>query len=88
MIIAITYDLNKSGQDYDNLFKKIQSLGIAHHAIQNLWFLDTRTSLSDASSSLLSVMDKNDSLFICELAKNSYKGWLPQSSWDWLNSRL
>lgn len=88
MIYALTYDLNKTGQDYDSLYKKIMSLGETFHPLQNLWLLDTTTSADNVMDQIKSVMDANDSVFVAQLYKGSYSAWMSLDAHKWLDNRL
>ena len=88
MVYAITYDLNRSGQDYSSLFNKIQSLGVAHKPLQNLWFLDSRYSADQIRDELRLTMDQNDFVFVVRLQHGNYSGFLKNSSIEWLEGRI
>ncbi|WP_100488590.1 hypothetical protein [Sporolactobacillus pectinivorans] len=87
-VYLITYDLNKPVQDYDDLFKKIQSLGDWNHFMKSNWFVSTsQYGTEDIQKELLKILDQNDFLFITRLI-SGYHGWLPQETWDWLTSHM
>lgn len=88
MVYIITYDLNKTGQDYDALYKKIISLGQICHALQNLWLLDTNYNIDTVRDSLRSVIDQNDYVFIAQLFRGSYSAYMSTEAIDWLNRRF
>jgi len=62
----ITYDLNIPGQNYDSLFKAIESLGETRHGMQNAWFLKSNSTSSEIRDYLRKFIDSNDRLFVCE----------------------
>lgn len=77
----ITYDL-KEGQDYEDLYKGIMSIGGYWHGMQNVWFVKTPLSASNIRDSLTAHVKANDKLFVCELDHwASYN----LSGADWLN---
>jgi hypothetical protein len=87
MIILITYDLNKPGKDYSDLYAAIDGLrGSKHHPLESIWLLDTDSTPKQVANILKDVIDTNDSLLVIRLQKD-YGGWLTQDSWDWLNGR-
>ncbi len=88
MIYAITYDLNKTGQDYPALYQKIQSLGETFHALQNLWVLSTTYSGATVRDEIRKAVDANDHIFVAQLYKGSYSAWMPVTAHDWLEARL
>lgn len=88
MVYIITYDLKKIGQDYNALYKKIISLGQTCHALQNLWLLDTNYTPDIICESLKTVIDQNDYVFVAQLYKGSYSGYISTEAVNWLNGRF
>lgn len=87
MVYLITYDLNKTGQDYKSLYDTIKSLGSWAHFLDSTWFVDTHISVIEIRDKLTAVMDTNDSLFVSKISK-SYSGWLSQDAWNWLSEHV
>lgn len=88
MVYAVTYDLNATGQDYNALYKQIESLGQTNHALQNLWLLSTNYSADQIRDHIRKVIDGNDFVFVMQLYKGSYSAWMPKEAHDWLEARL
>ena len=86
MVYAITYDLNRPGQNYPALYRTIQGMGQTNHALQNLWLLDTNMSADSVRDALRSVIDPNDFVFVCRV--EIYSAFMPSSSIQWLTSRV
>lgn len=87
MVYLITYDLNKTGQDYKSLYEAIKSLGSWAHYLDSTWFVDTCSSPESIRDTLMKSMDSNDSLFISRITK-SYSGWLNKDAWTWLSEHV
>lgn len=88
MIYAITYDLNKSGQNYSALYDTIKNIGEVIHPLQNLWFLNSSMTIDKITNTILLVIDQNDRLFVAEINKGAYQGWMDKDTWNWINQRL
>ncbi|AQR95533.1 hypothetical protein [Clostridium saccharoperbutylacetonicum] len=87
MTYLITYDLNKSDQNYSCLCESIKSLGFWAHFMDSTWFVDTDYSPEQIRDELLKVMDSNDSLFITKIS--SYAGsLLHKEAWPWLSEHV
>ena len=86
MILLITYDLNKPGQDYTRLHNEIKKANTWWHYLESTWIISTDLSVLRWSNRLQKHMDKNDHLLVVEICDN-YNGWLPQEAWDWLHKR-
>jgi hypothetical protein len=84
MVLLITYDLKRPGQDYSSLHAAIKELGSWWHYLESTWLVATGSSTLQVSERLRKEIDQNDSLLIIRVTKD-YSGWLAQDAWDWLN---
>ncbi len=89
MVYLISYDLNKSGQDYNSLYQAIKdsSSGQWWHYLDSTWIIKSYLSVQQVSDNIKSKMDGNDSLFVIEV-KNNYSGWLPKDAWKYLRENI
>jgi hypothetical protein len=72
--ILVTYDLNKSGQNYDALIEKIKTLGAWAKVQQSVWYLHTPYSANEVLDHLTKVTDFNDSIFVANMSNASWIG--------------
>ncbi|MFO7195662.1 CRISPR-associated protein Cas2 [Enterococcus faecium] len=63
----ISYDLNKSGKNYDDLIKKIKTYSKWAKINESVWFFKSNKKCPEIRDDLKSVMDKDDSLFVAKL---------------------
>lgn len=82
-VLSIQYDLNKQGQDYESLFKAIQSLGPSLHVLKSAWLVYTSFDAAKAYEAIRHSLDQNDRILIMGVTKD-YSGWLPKDSWEWI----
>jgi len=87
MVHLITYDLNKPGQNYDELYEAIKSLGSWWHYLDSTWLVDTNLSTQKIFDRIHPKMDSSDYLLIIAV-KADYQGWLPKDAWDWIKKHL
>ena len=73
--ILVTYDLNKSGQNYYALIEKIKTLGAWAKVQQSVWYLHTSYSADEVLDHLTKVTDFNDSLFVTNMSSASWRGF-------------
>lgn len=87
--ILIGYDLNKKGQDYDDLIEKIKSLGAWWHHLDSTWIVKTSHSASSVRDVLGSLIDSNDELLVINITGDSaaWKGFNERGS-KWLKDNL
>ena len=86
MILLISYDLNKPGQDYSALYDEIKRAKTWWHHLSSTWIISTDKTPGEWTKILRKHMDDNDSLLVIEVCKN-YQGWLPDRAWKWLRNR-
>lgn len=86
MILLITYDLNKPGKDYPDLYEAIKNLGAWWHHLDSTWLVDTSLTPYQAWSRLSSVVDKNDTVLVIRVT-GDYSGWLTERAQNWLRER-
>lgn len=84
MVYLVSYDLNKSGQNYDGLYSAIKELGSYCHCLDSSWLVETNLNSGQISTFLRQRIDDNDNILIIRVMKD-YQGWLPKEFWDWLD---
>ena len=86
MMLLISYDLNKPGQDYSALHNEIKKADTWWHHLDSTWIISTSESPEQWADKLLKHLDDNDFLLVIEIC-NNYQGWLPKRAWTWLAGR-
>ena len=84
MILLITYDLKRPGQNYTALHDEIKSAGVWWHHLESTWLIQTNLTAQNWSDRLKSHLDANDHLLVIQVV-NNYRGWLPKKAWDKLS---
>lgn len=85
--LLITYDLNKLGQKYDELYEVIKNIGVWWHYLDSTWLVRTNLNVNQVSDKMLGVLDDNDHFLVIDITGDSMQGWLPQKAWDWIHGR-
>jgi hypothetical protein len=85
MIISISYDLNRPGQDYQDLYKTIKQANSWAHLLESLWFIQTHETVNAWSDKLQKQVDGNDHLFLVDITGKPCQGWMNKEMWDWLD---
>lgn len=65
--LAISYDLNRPGQNYPHLYAAIKQLGDWIHPMESLWFVRSQYTAKQSVEHLRRFVDANDKLFACEV---------------------
>lgn len=86
-VFSVSYDLNKSGKNYEGLYAELKKTGYAH-IMDSTWLVSTSETVYQLRDRLMTQLDNNDSLFISKVNKNEYSGWLNQSFWDWITKHV
>jgi hypothetical protein len=90
-IKLITYDLNKTGQDYSSLYDEIKSLGECINPLDSVWLVQTNIKSTDIRDRLKKVADKNDYFIVVPYANDSNSeraAWLKSEHIKWINNHL
>ncbi len=91
MVINVTYDLKKPGQDYMALIEELKKLGAWWHYLASTWLIETTLTPNQVWDRIGKYLDKNDFILIIEMKKGTAtgsQGLLPKDAWDWINARL
>lgn len=86
-VYAISYDLNRPGQNYEALYEEIKSFGGYWHHLDSTWLVSTQLNANQMSERMLKHTDDNDHFLIIRVV-DEYQGWLPKIAWDWLHTHI
>ncbi len=84
----VGYDLNKPGQNYDNLFTAIKAIGAWWHHLDSTWVIKTDWTAEQIRNDLRRHIDANDELLVVRLSgEGAWAGFNNQGS-QWLLDNL
>lgn len=84
----ISYDLNKPGQNYNDLYEAIKALGNWWHHLDSTWIIKSNLTAVQVRDSLTPHMDSNDKILVATLSgEAAWKGFNQKGS-DWLKNNL
>lgn len=86
-IFMISYDLNKPGQDYAELWKALEGFGAWCHYLDSTYLIKTSSNIYDVEKALSAYLDESDRMIICQIVK-PIRGWLTNKEWEWINTNL
>nr|DAK78468.1 MAG TPA: hypothetical protein [Caudoviricetes sp.] len=86
-VYLISYDLNKSGKNYDGLYETIKSFGEWYHIMDSAWFITSSKSVKDISDILQQKIDSDDFLLVNKMT-SEYYGYLQKDIWPWIAERV
>jgi len=69
-LYLVSYDLDKPGQDYPDLIKRLEYLG-ARRILFSEWFLSNDANATAIRDDLLRFMDNNDRILVVELKNHA-----------------
>lgn len=90
-LFLITYDLKQPGRNYSELYELIKSLAGENnwqHPLESTWMIKVSdsTTVDGITTQLRTSMDTKDSIFVVDISRMPYQGWLPKSFWDWMKN--
>lgn len=88
-VYMITYDLNKQGKDYEDVYKAIKdaSDGTWCHYWDSTWIIRSNLSVQQVSDKITPYLDSDDSMIAIEVINNK-QGWLTKKQWDYINNQI
>lgn len=88
IVYLISYDINSAIKDYSALYDAIKGIsGDYQHPLESVWLVSTPLNREQVFNLIHKEMDERDNLLIVEV-KGNYYGWLKNSVWEWLKSKL
>jgi len=82
-VYCVSYDLNKTGQNYKLLHEELQASEGYWHYLDSTWLVYTSESVEQLSERLRKAIDTNDRLLVIKVVQPS-QGWLPEDAWEWI----
>ena len=87
--MLISYDLNRPGQKYDELFEEIKSLGSWWHCLDSTWLVNTNLTPLQVANRLWAKMDANDRLVVTRAYRSTTAhAGMPQDCADWIKNTM
>ncbi|MGG7059874.1 hypothetical protein ACQPUZ_16535 [Clostridium tertium] len=86
MVYLVSYDLNKSGQNYSKLYETLKSFPSWCHYLDSTWMIESFTDSQTIYNKLKSCLDSNDYILVIKVTRDYY-GWLPMEAWNWLSTK-
>lgn len=90
MVYMITYDLNREGQDYENVIKAIKdaSTGVWCSFWKSSYLIKSNLKTANAVfDKIKPYLDGNDSVLVIEVANNK-QGWLSKKQWEYIDNSI
>lgn len=88
MVLMITYDLNSTGQKYEEVIKAIKDSSLEWCSYwKSSYLVKTNFNPSQFFEKLKPFIDGNDKLLIVESVKNYY-GWLSEDQWKFIKENI
>lgn len=86
-VFCVSYDLNKSGQNYEGLIEELKKSSSWARPTASTWLVYTSEDASQLYNRLAPYLDKNDLILVIEVTRD-HAGWLHQDIWNWINQYL
>lgn len=84
----IGYDLNKPGQNYENLIAAIKKFGTWWHGLDSTWLVKSSSSAAQIRDSLHPHMDASDELMVLEISGSAAWVGFNEECSSWLKNNL
>ena len=81
----VGYDLNRPGQDYDSLWKRLKEFGTWWHHLDSTWLVRTEMTAVQLRNELKPLLDSSDELLVIDVTGKSWAGTgFSERAYDWL----
>lgn len=92
-VFVVTWNLNKERANYAQARKDFvahleQHANVGDSNLESVRWISTTYSADQLCDDLRTKMDKNDRIFVSQVVSGTHQGWLDQTTWDWINSKL
>lgn len=87
MVYLIAYDLNKPGQQYQELYAEIKDLGDWLHCMESVWLVDAYLKEHQIRKRLEACLDANDKLLVAKICKG-LEMQLPEEDQEWIADHM
>lgn len=90
MVYMVTYDLNKEGQNYEDVIQAIKdaSTGVWCSYWKSSFLIKSNLTTADAVVEKIQPhLDSNDRLLVIEV-KNNKQGWLSEKQWNYIDDSI
>lgn len=85
----ITYDLKKSGQDYENVIKTIKDSSIYWCSYwKSSYLIKSNLTAQQITDNISTYLDGNDTLIVVEAKDTNYQGWLNKEQWKFIQDNI
>ena len=86
----ITYDLNSTGQKYENVIKAIKdaSTGAWCTFWKSSYLIKSYLTADQISAKITPHLDQNDRMIVVEVKTNNYQGWLGAKDWEYIKDNI
>lgn len=86
-VYVVSYDLNKAGQNYKDLYAELEDSPGWCREVDSTWLISTSETAEQLWARLKPHFDANDRCMIVT-ATRPYSGWMRDSAWEWMKNHL
>ena len=86
-VYCVSYDLNKAGQNYANLYEELKNSQSWWHYLDSTWLISTPETAEQLFQRMKPHIDNNDSMLVIGVT-SARSGWLTNDAWEWLTKHL
>lgn len=86
----ITYDLNATGQKYDEVIQAIKdsSTGAWCTFWKSSFLIKSFLTANQISNKITPHLDQNDRMIVVEVKPTNYQGWLDTDDWKYIKENI
>ncbi|UOZ10203.1 hypothetical protein [Amycolatopsis sp. WQ 127309] len=87
--LLVAYDLNRPGQNYEELIKFLKAEGTWWHCLDSTWMVRTSKSTAQLRDEIKRLVDANDEVLVMNVTGDGWASFgLSAEATDWLQKNL
>jgi hypothetical protein len=79
----LSYEINKSGQDYEVLYEDLKNSASWWHYLGSTWLIYMSESPDELYSRIGKHIHENEYALVIKVKRN-YQDWLQEEAWEWI----
>ena len=88
-VYLITYDLNSTGQKYEEVIQTIKDAATAYCSYwKSSYLIKSSLTANQIVDKIKPHLDNNDKLIVVEAKTSNYQGWLSKEQWKFINENI
>lgn len=92
-VFLVTWNLNNERSNYSQARKVFidhleRYTNVKDAGLESVRWISSTNTAGQVYEDLASKLDRNDRVFVTQVAPGTHQGWLDKAVWDWINAHV